>query len=466
MEEINLNAETLKSSSDGPNVTEINISDKPSVNFGGGIELLMNDKKKEQMDTKKNNVDNGISLSDLNSLDNELENISLNLDSIDEPNKSEEKVSKSNFFQNALNNIGGLGKSKENSITEENVIVDDNPDIQIGKSTAKLEENVNKTWDGFKPMSSVTVNKAEVETKSKEDILREKFTILRKLETLEQKGVHLTKKYSMESSLSEMQGEYENIIAEKEKKNSIKFQGKVLTALITGIEFLNNRFDPFDVKLDGWSEQLNENLDDYDEIFGELHEKYQSKAKMAPELKLLFQLGASGMMIHMTNTMFKSAIPGMDDIMKQNPELMQQFTQAAVNTMGETNPGVSQFMNTFSGNNRRSPPSPTMASRPFPAAMNRGPPSPNMYSANESAKSVQLPKQKMNNTSTPVRKEMDGPNDVASLLSGLKTSINLNDEPNESTISVEDLSSSNKSSNVKSGRRKQKSDRNTVSLEL
>ena len=170
MEEINLNAETLKSSSDGPNITEINISDKPSVNFGGGIELLMNDKKKEQMDTKKNNVDNGISLSDLNSLDNELENISLNLDSIDEPKKSEEKVSKSNFFQNALNNIGGLGKSKENSITEENVIVDDNPDIQIGKSTAKLEENVNKTWDGFKPMSSVTVNKAEVETKSKEDI--------------------------------------------------------------------------------------------------------------------------------------------------------------------------------------------------------------------------------------------------------------------------------------------------------
>ena len=107
-----------------------------------------------------------------------------------------------------------------------------------------------------------------------------------------------------------------------------------------------------------------------------------------------------------------------------------------------------------------------MASRPFPAAMNRGPPSPNMYSANESAKSVQLPKKQMNNMSTPVRKEMDGPNDVASLLSGLKTSINLNDEPNESTISVEDLSSSNKSSNVKSGRRKQKSDRNTVSLEL
>ena len=158
----------------------------------------------------------------------------------------------------------------------------------------------------------------------------------------------------MESNLQEMQGEYETIIAEKEK-NSTKFQGRILTALITGIEFLNNKFDPFDIKLDGWSEQLNENLDDYDEIFAELHEKYKSKAKMAPELKLLFQLASSGIMIHMTNTMFKSSMPGMDDIMRQNPELMQHFTQAAVNTMGETNPGFSGFMNEYMDNNTRMP---------------------------------------------------------------------------------------------------------------
>ena len=36
-------------------------------------------------------------------------------------------------------------------------------------------------------------------------------------------------------------------------------------------------------------EKINENVDDYDEIFAELHDKYKSKAKMAPEIKLLFQ---------------------------------------------------------------------------------------------------------------------------------------------------------------------------------
>jgi hypothetical protein len=65
-----------------------------------------------------------------------------------------------------------------------------------------------------------------------------------------------------------MQGEYEMIKSEKEKSNSIKFQGKMLMAAVSAIEFLNAKFDPFDIKLDGWGESVSENLDDYDEVFG------------------------------------------------------------------------------------------------------------------------------------------------------------------------------------------------------
>ena len=113
--------------------------------------------------------------------------------------------------------------------------------------------------------------------------------------------------------------------------------------------------------MDGWAEQVNENINDYDEIFAELHEKYKSKAKMAPELKLLFQLGGSAVMVHMTNTMFKSAIPGMDEIMRQNPDLMQQFSQAAVNSMNNTAPGFSGFMNNFVPGNNQNMSTPQMS---------------------------------------------------------------------------------------------------------
>ena len=75
---------------------------------------------------------------------------------------------------------------------------------------------------------------------SKEDALREKFQLLRKLESLEQKGAQLSKKYTMESSILEMKGEYETIMDEKARQNSIKFQGNMLMTCINGLEFLNN----------------------------------------------------------------------------------------------------------------------------------------------------------------------------------------------------------------------------------
>ena len=103
------------------------------------------------------------------------------------------------------------------------------------------------------------------------------------------------------------------------------------------IENLNNKFDPFHVKLDGWSESINENINDYDEVFEELAEKYGGSSEVAPEIKLLMMLGGSAFMFHLTNTMFKTSIPGMDDIMKQNPDLMKQFAQAAVGSIGKTN---------------------------------------------------------------------------------------------------------------------------------
>jgi len=180
----------------------------------------------------------------------------------------------------------------------------------------------------------------EAEKKEKEDLLY-KFEKMRRL------GIPLNKKFNFSSNIDEMRFEYNKIKAQRESESSIKFQKKMLMACVTGIEFLNGKFDPFDVKLEGWSESVHENVNDYNEVFEELHEKYKDRAKMAPELRLLFMIGGSAFMFHLTNTMFKSQLPGMDDIIKQNPELMKQFANAAVNTM---NPDLKQATSFFSQN--------------------------------------------------------------------------------------------------------------------
>jgi hypothetical protein len=186
---------------------------------------------------------------------------------------------------------------------------------------------------------------------SYEDIENEKKHLLYQFERMEKKGMRLPRKFTLANSLEEMQMEMERIKRDREVDHSIHFQRKMLMACITGIEYLNTKFDPLDVKLDGWSESVHDNINEYDDIFEELHDKYKSKTKMAPELKLLLTLGGSAFMFHLTNTMFKSSLPSMEDVMKKNPHLMQQFATATANTMRPNdNTGMTGlFGNLFGG---------------------------------------------------------------------------------------------------------------------
>lgn len=168
-----------------------------------------------------------------------------------------------------------------------------------------------------------------------QDIKNEKIDLLYKFKKLESQGIRTTMNYNMNSHLEDMRNEYIKLRKQREIDNAVKFQRKMLMACVTGLEFLNNRFDPFSVKLDGWGESVNENINDYDEIFEELNEKYGGGGDMAPELRLLFTLAGSAFMFHLSNTMFKSSIPGMDDVLQQNPELMKQFAEAAVGSMNK-----------------------------------------------------------------------------------------------------------------------------------
>ena len=449
-----------------------------SSNFGDGIELLMNDKKK---DMSSSSGGNDINIEDLNLLEEELNNLT------DHSSSS----NKSDFFNNTSEPSAPFSSFSSSSSSSGHSVKFAS---SLGSDTAS--SSVNKTWDGYDKFNDIPVDPEKMAPSgpqmSKEELLKEKFKYLRKLETLESKGVNLTKKYTMESPLAEMQGEYEMIMEEKQKSNSIKFSGNMLMAAINAVEFLNSKFDPFDIKLDGWSEQVNENLTDYDDVFGELFEKYKSKATMSPELKLLFQLGGSAMMVHMTNTMFKSAMPGMDDILRQNPDLMKQFQTAAVNSMGQTSPGFSGFMSGIMNpgqNNSSGPPPPPMATQDS---------GPNIYSrpGNNSYSGMNMSQSNFNTSTndginireTPnkstrpgPRPEMNGPSDISELLSGLKTkTINIQQQPahntthnttpnnnDSSTISISDMKEmQGDANNIKRSQRRKKSDKNTLSLDI
>ena len=253
-------ANNTPSSSPQPMITEINNQPPPNLSVSDpmGIEFLAK----------------GVSPP------NSTENTPRSTDQ--EPKKSEEF----NFFKptddkGGIVDGGFIGDPKKLSETDDMLV---NQNVQTSASQE------------FKPIHRLTP----------QDIKNEKIDLLYKFKKLEGQGIRTTMNYNMNSHLEDMRNEFIKLKKQREIDNSIKFQRKMLMACVTGLEFLNGRFDPFNVKLDGWSESVNENLNDYDEIFEELNEKYGGDTDMAPELRLMFTLAGSAFMFHLSNTMFKS----------------------------------------------------------------------------------------------------------------------------------------------------------------
>jgi hypothetical protein len=172
----------------------------------------------------------------------------------------------------------------------------------------------------------------EQPSKGYSSIDEEKSDLLNKLGRLEKKGFAVNKRLNAYSNVEDLRTEVKRITYSIDVEQSIRFSRRMLVACVTGLEFLNKRYNPFEIQLEGWSESVMENVDDYDGVFEELYVKYRSKVNVAPEVKLIMMLGGSAMMFHLTNSMFKSALPNMNDVLKQNPDLVKNMMSAVQNT--------------------------------------------------------------------------------------------------------------------------------------
>jgi len=181
---------------------------------------------------------------------------------------------------------------------------------------------------------------------SPEEEKKEKSDLINKLQRLEAKGLAVSRRYTMDNTLEEIKQEYSRLVDARNLETSIRFQRQMMVGVVTGMQYLNDRFDPFDLKLDGWSESVHENIEDFDEIFEELYDKYKEKGKMPPEARLIMSLAGSGFMCHVSNTFLRSRMPSMDDVLKQNPEIARQFAAAAAKQAG---PGFGNFMSMAMG---------------------------------------------------------------------------------------------------------------------
>jgi len=230
-------------------------------------------------------------------------------------NKVSSLKSKSKFNPDDYQNFVNNSKTKDKKIQDS----DDSDSGSEGSQESGSDE-----------YSDTSSQSSEEGSSKKKGSKQEKQQILMKLVSLEKKGIELTKKYSMSSKLEELKFELNLHESSAEVEMSIKMQQKMLMAAVTGLEFANKRFDPLGAKLDGWSESVMDNIDDYETVFAKLHEKYKSRGDLPPELQLLVTLVGGAFMFHVTKTMFSSAMPkGLNDT--QSSEIMKNISSAMAN---------------------------------------------------------------------------------------------------------------------------------------
>jgi hypothetical protein len=252
-----------------------------------------------------------------------------------------------NLPNNKINILDDNILFNKSKISDDVLSMSSREDISIADEIESIAENdkyvfrqasmgASSNSDDFSEISIDDIPKSsqmqrEQPRNNMQDEMTEKKEILYQFDRLRSKGVKVPYDFNMNSNIHEMRSSYERIKREREIDASVRFQRKMMMGFVTGCEFLNTRYNPFSVELDGWSEQVHESVDDYDDIFEELHDKYKdSGSNMAPELRLLISLGGSAFMFHLTKKMFSnSQLPKVEEVLQRNPDLMKKFQEAS-----------------------------------------------------------------------------------------------------------------------------------------
>ena len=450
-------------------------STSKSVNFGGGIELLMNNSKR----SSNNSVN--IDLNDINNIDSELNELS--------------SAGESKMFSGISNFFGMGGNDKPATVN-----LSEGGAPSLGQATKETGAGTNKTWDGFMKFNDVPDRPVQPRMTDREK-LRKKRQMIKRLDEWREKGLvggHVH--FNNDTPYEEVEDEYETALEDKKKKESMKLYSWWFMTAVNTIEYANSAFNPFDVNLDGWGEQVSDDIDSYDEIFGELYEKYKG-GKLAPEIALMLRLGFSAAVVNFTNRALSSATPGFNDVIRQSPELMKAFTNATVNSMAQQSPGFAFANNLVNQepSGRQGPPPAAIDPRSQAATARPGMVFTEQKSAKGDSSSSSRPDisavrgsmfkesgvDLTNNYESPnrrppvapqraemsgnVRPEMSGPKNgnLDSILSGLKPkNIDIHENrDDDSVVSVSSLKDLN-GATIPSGRRRKGSDKNIVSLDL
>ena len=192
-----------------------------------------------------------------------------------------------------------------------------------------------ETWSGVENMNADSFRPAHSYNRmSDENVQRKKYEMLRKFDRRAKLGVPMRKRFTMDSTIEEMEMEFEFIRKEKDMDRTVQQFSEWFVTGMGGLEWSSKNVTlvkAFGLQLDGLSEAAQMKVGDMEEDFEELYELYGDKLKMHPLVRIPIRTCMMVYIVHLTNQMVqKSPIPNIDQVLKSNPEIARQLATAAM----------------------------------------------------------------------------------------------------------------------------------------
>lgn len=138
------------------------------------------------------------------------------------------------------------------------------------------------------------------------ELRRAKREVYENLQKLKDKGIRIPH-FTEESDLDEMNDYYDMKSSDLRRRKGVRTMRKAITTGASLVEFVFGKWNPLNVELEGWSESINENITDFDDVFEEFADKYfRDRSKWPVEIRLGGLILWSALSFHFSNQMAKN----------------------------------------------------------------------------------------------------------------------------------------------------------------
>ena len=225
----------------------------------------------------------------------------------------------STFLENMANRqrfVSGNVSDVESDVDIERNDDDNVQDVQSDHpQISNPNDEINATDDVVINFNNFREEPKPNKVSTKEQVFAEKKQCLIEIRQLRSCGAHFSRQFTFEDDLFSMKEALELArieITQRAKdgrtKSGVKTARRILMAAVSVLEFATKKWNPLKIQVDGFGEYVMSNIDDYDNVFERLLEKYSGKGTMEPELELIIMLGTSAVMFHVSNKFVNSAM--------------------------------------------------------------------------------------------------------------------------------------------------------------